>query len=129
MTPHISTGIDIVSISRMEKSIERTGEAFLKRIFTDNEVAYCQPKKRKFEHYAARFAAKEACIKALGGRHGILGFKDIEVIRHESGEPFLKIAPDKFQKLSLPASTSFSVSLAHERLFAIAVVVMTYAAE
>jgi len=126
MIPRISTGIDIVSITRMQESIERTGDAFLRRIFTPEEVAYCQPKKRSYEHFAARFAAKEACIKALGGRHGILGFKDIEVVREPNGAPNIQIAPEKYERLDLPASTSITVSLAHERLFAIAVVVITH---
>ena len=62
----VSCGIDIIEINRIKESIEKLGDSFLNRIFTENEIRYCESKKnQKYQHYAARFAAKEAAFKAL----------------------------------------------------------------
>ena len=61
----ITTGTDIIEVNRIEESIEKFGDKFLKEIFTNNEIEYCESKKNKYQHYAARFAAKEAVFKAI----------------------------------------------------------------
>lgn len=84
----LGLGTDLVDVKRLEGIIQRQGNAFLKRIFTEGERAYCATKARPAPFYAARFAAKEAIAKAFGtgiGAH--LGWLDIEVVRAESGAP------------------------------------------
>lgn len=86
----IGIGVDIVENARIEHSLERFGERFLHRIFTAGEIEYCQSMKYPARHFAARFAAKEALSKAFGtGIGGAMGWKDVEVRRKPSGEPFL----------------------------------------
>ncbi len=69
----LGTGVDIAEVPRIRKSVERFGDRFLKRIFTEGEIAYCERKASRFESYAARFAAKEAGMKALGTA-GVVAF-------------------------------------------------------
>jgi holo-[acyl-carrier protein] synthase len=83
----VGTGIDIVEVPRIAKSIERFGERFLNRIYTPSEIRYCDSKANRIERYAARFAAKEAGMKALGtGMRGV-SWKDFEVGREPTGRP------------------------------------------
>ncbi len=84
----VGTGIDIVEVPRVAAAIERHGEHFLRRVFTDAEILYCDSKANRTERYAARFAAKEAGLKAIGTgwRHGI-AWRDVEVRREPGGRP------------------------------------------
>ena len=85
----IKTGIDIIEVERIKKAIDSSNNKFLQRVYTDNEIAYCNSKnKLRYEHFAARFAAKEAVAKALGSgfRFGIT-LQDIEIIHDELGCP------------------------------------------
>src|SRR5277367_2283094 len=87
----VGTGIDIAEVPRIRQAIERFGERFLQRIFTAGERAYCDSKANREERYAARFAAKEAAMKALGTgwNHGVR-WRDCEVIRLPGGRPSMK---------------------------------------
>ncbi len=87
----IGLGTDIVEISRIQKLYEKFGERFLNRLFTENEQAYCAQKSPAlFARYAKRFAAKEACLKALGtGRSQSIKWRDIDVTRTKLGQPTL----------------------------------------
>ena len=84
------TGIDLAEVARIREAAERYGERFLRRVYTENERAYVERKANKFERYAARFAAKEAGMKALGTgwRRGV-GWQDFEVVNQRSGRPTL----------------------------------------
>lgn len=84
----VGTGIDIAEVPRIRRSIERFGNRFLHRIFTPGEIRYCDSKANRFERYAARFAAKEAAMKALGTgwNHGVR-WLDCEVIRRPGSRP------------------------------------------
>jgi holo-[acyl-carrier protein] synthase len=84
----VGTGIDIAEVPRIRQSIERFGERFLQRVFTVREIRYCDSKANRFERYAARFAAKEAAMKALGTgwNHGVR-WQDCEVVRQPGGRP------------------------------------------
>ena len=85
-------GTDIVNIKRIEKSLKGKNNNFKKRIFSQNEIIYCEKKKNPFSFYAKRFAAKEALSKALGTgiRNGI-NFKDIEILNDNFGKPSIKL--------------------------------------
>jgi len=88
----VGLGIDIAEIDRVEAAIQRHGQAFLKRVFTPAEIAYCERHRNRYERFAGRFAAKEAAMKALGTgwRRGIR-WVDIEVVRQPSGKPTLEL--------------------------------------
>ncbi|MDD5349827.1 MAG: holo-ACP synthase [Chthoniobacteraceae bacterium] len=84
----LGTGIDLVENARIAASIEKFGDRFLHRIFTEGEIAYCASMPNPVPHYAARFAAKEAVSKAFGTGIGkALGWREIEIVRAESGAP------------------------------------------
>src|SRR5882757_4387072 len=86
----IGTGVDLVECARIQRSIDRFGERFLHRVFTQGEIEYSQSMKFPARHLAARFAAKEAVSKAFGTGIGkAMGWKDIDVRRKPSGEPFV----------------------------------------
>lgn len=119
----LSTGVDIIEIPRVRRVLEQYGRRFLARVFTPGEIAYCR---ERAPNLAARFAAKEATMKALGtGVRGV-GWKDIEVVRHESGAPSIKLhgrAQQRAQRLGLQ---EIAISLSHSREFAVASVVARF---
>jgi holo-[acyl-carrier protein] synthase len=86
----VGTGVDLAEVPRIRASIERYGEKFIRRIYTPAEIAYVERKANKYERYAARFAAKEAGMKAIGTgwRHGVT-WQDFEVANLPSGKPTL----------------------------------------
>ncbi|MAR14947.1 MAG: holo-[acyl-carrier-protein] synthase [Candidatus Marinimicrobia bacterium] len=91
-------GTDIIEISRIEKLIKEKGDKFLNRIYTQNEIDYCESKGlNKFQHYAGRFAAKEAVFKVLNGKADLessLTFKNIEILNKNDGAPYVNILDD-----------------------------------
>ena len=89
----IGMGVDIAEVGRIRAAIERHGETFLRRLYTQKEREYCEQFKNKYERYAGRFAAKEAGMKALGTgwRRGVRWI-DLEVVREKSGRPTLELA-------------------------------------
>jgi len=88
----IGIGIDIIEISRIKKSIEKFGNHFLEKIFTPGEIEYCESKASKYQHYAARFSAKEAVSKAMStGWNNEFSWQNIEVFNEPSGMPFIKL--------------------------------------
>lgn len=121
----IRQGIDITSVRRMKEAVERHGQRFLDRIFTPGEQAYCESKRTKYEHYAARFAAKEAAMKAFEVRpENHSRFRDIEVRRAPSGKPSLYLSPASRKRFQVPAKCQIELSMAHEREFAVATVLL-----
>lgn len=117
----LGIGIDIVETGRIESSITRFGDAFLQRVFTISEIAYCASMKNATPCYAARFAAKEAVAKAFGtGLGGRIGWQEIEVRRKASGAPFIVLhgAAHDFSK-SLAVS-EIMISLSHSEHYAVA---------
>src|SRR6266403_3519638 len=88
----IGMGIDVEEVGRVRGAMERQGERFLRRIFTETERAYCEQFKDKYERYAGRFAVKEAAMKALGtGWSRGVRWVDIEVVREKGGRPALEL--------------------------------------
>ena len=122
----IFQGIDLVKVERMEQRIGRSsGKAFLDRVFSTAEQTYCGSKHMKFEHYAARFAAKEAVLKALKVRpKKNRRLSGIEVGREATGKPFIVLNPESRKQLRIPAQAQIELSIAHEREYAIATVVI-----
>lgn len=120
----IKVGIDIVKVSRIRESIRRRGRVFLERIFTPEEIRICSRKASRDLSYAARFAAKEAFFKALGGADKKLRYQDIEVQSLPSGAPALVLSSLMRKKLGL-GRKSITVSLTHEKEFAVAVVIVS----
>src|SRR2546430_9147081 len=89
----VGIGVDLVECARIERSLERFGDRFLHRVFTDGEIKYSMSMKFPARHLAARFAAKEAVSKAFGTGIGkAMGWRDIDVQKRPSGEPFLVFA-------------------------------------
>jgi holo-[acyl-carrier protein] synthase len=110
----IGTGIDLAEVPRIKSSIERFGAKFIERIYTPGEIAYVERKANRFERYAARFAAKEAGMKALGTgwRHGVR-WQDFEVINLPSGRPTLKLHGVAQTIAAAIGVTAISLSLTH----------------
>ncbi len=88
----VAHGIDMVDCKRLKESIDRHGQRFLKRVFTEAELSYCIGKKREIEHLAGRFAAKEAVLKVLGtGWRDGINWTDVEVRNEPSGQPKVRL--------------------------------------
>ena len=90
----VGIGVDLAEVDRIRDALERsdTGKRFLERVFTAGERAYCERRRRKYESYAARFAAKEATMKALGRGWGrVVGWTDIEVVRERGSRPTIRL--------------------------------------
>lgn len=117
----LSTGVDIIEIDRVRQVLERYGERFLQRVFTPGEIAYCR---RRAPNLAARFAAKEAAMKALGtGVRGV-GWRDIEVVRAASGAPGLRLHGRGLARAERLGVSETSLSMSHSREYAVAFVVV-----
>jgi holo-[acyl-carrier protein] synthase len=118
------TGIDIVDIHRIEKSITTYGHAFLKKIYHPLEVEYCSDKKGKFEHFAVRFAAKEAVRKVLLSRLSFNpSWTETYIVNEKDGKPTLKLSDRILKEIQF---THVSISLSHTRSHAIASVIMEF---
>ncbi|MBB6142756.1 holo-[acyl-carrier protein] synthase [Silvibacterium bohemicum] len=117
----LGTGIDIIEIDRVARSIERFGERFLDRIFTPGEIAYCSRKKNSAESFAARFAAKEAGAKALGTgiQHGV-AWKELEVQRQPGSRPTLHLSGRASELASQLGVRRIALSLTHSQTIAMA---------
>ena len=121
----VGLGTDLMEIARIQESIDRYGDRFLRRIFTPGEIAFCQRKKNGAESFAARFAAKEAAAKALGtGISRGVGWLELEVVRHPGERPTLHVSGRAAERASRLGVTTISLSLSHSRDVALAVVVM-----
>ena len=118
----IQNGIDIIEISRIKKNIENNGDKFLKRIYTNKEIQYCESKGvQKYQSYAVRFAAKEAIYKALSEYIDFkYEWKDFEVLNNEKGKPIVNLN-FKIDKLE-----TIEISLSHCREYAVANAVAIY---
>ena len=117
----LGTGVDIIETARIQDSIDKFGERFLKRCFWHDEIAYCSGMKFPALHFAARFAAKEALSKAFGtgiGQH--LGWKDMEIRKRESGEPYAVLHGRGEELARERRVTTIFVSLSHCKEYAAA---------
>lgn len=121
----IGTGVDLCEVSRLQQAIARHGERFKLRVFTDREIAYAERKANRYERYAARFAAKEAGMKALGtGWRGGIAWRDFEVINLPSGRPTLEFHGKAAEIAAKRAVRNIALSLTHTREQAMALVIL-----
>ena len=121
----IGLGTDMIEIARIERSLQRFGPAFLARVYTVSEIAYCDGKRKTAaESFAARFAAKEAAAKALGtGISRGVSWREFEVVRPYGGRPELRLAGRAAEIAARLGINRLALTLSHTRELAIAVVV------
>ncbi len=120
----IGLGTDLIEIARIERSVERYGPAFLERIYTPGEIAYCQRKRNAAESFAARFAAKEAGAKALGtGISRGVSWREFEVRRQPGQRPELHLSGRALEIADRLGVRRLSLSLSHSETLSMAVVV------
>ena len=122
---NISCGTDIIEIDRVKSSIENVGEMFLEKVFTDNEIIYCESKKaQKYQHYAGRFAAKEAVFKAISkqleDKYSVC-WKDIEIENDSQGRPSVNLFNVDMKKIE-----DIDISISHCKLYATANAVILF---
>ena|SRR5581483_1449808 len=117
-------GIDIVEVERIAEKIKKD-QGFRELVFSENEIVYCESKANKFEHYAARFAAKEAFFKALGtGWLNGTAFNEVEVINNPQGKPEIVLLDETNKTVHDMQFSSITVSLTHIKDTAAAVVII-----
>src|ERR1700691_6220608 len=120
----VGLGIDITEVDRIEAAIGRRGRAFLERIFTPSEIAYCERHRNRAERFAARFAAKEAAMKALGtGWAQGVRWVDIEVPAEPSGKPTLKFSGATREIADRLGIQNISITITHTGNTALALVI------
>jgi holo-[acyl-carrier protein] synthase len=121
----VGTGIDIAEVPRIADAIQRHGERFIRRIYTEGEIAYCDSKANRIERYAARFAAKEAGMKALGTgwNHGVR-WRDVEVCRQPGGRPTIAFHGKAAEFAAKLGAKNVALSLSHTAEQAIAQVIL-----
>jgi holo-[acyl-carrier protein] synthase len=121
----IGTGVDITEVPRVRRAVERFGDRFLRRVFTPAEVEYCASKRNNVERLAARFAAKEAALKALGtGLSRGITWRDVEVRRQPGSRPTIAFSGVAAQYAARLHVKHISLSLSHTEEQAIALVIL-----
>lgn len=122
----IYTGTDIIEIERVKNSIENIGKKFIEEIYTQKEIEYCESKKNaKYQHYAARFAAKEAIFKAVSkllNNKFDISWKNAEIINDENGRPYINFLNTKI----IEKIEDIDISISHCKEYAVATVVVMY---
>ena len=118
----LGIGTDIVEICRIREAVNKWGEKFLKRIFSRREIDYCFFKRDPFPHLSARFAAKEAAMKAMSGFITHIGISDIEVLNEPSGRPYIVL--DENLNSLVPGNAVLHLTMTHERSHAAATVIV-----
>ena len=125
----LGTGIDIVENYRLKKILLKKKSNFKKKIFTINEVAYCEKKSNSINCYSKRFAAKEAFVKALGtGFRKNINFKDIEVVNNTYGKPYISInkkIANKIKTLFKVKKFNILLSISDEKKYSIASIIIS----
>src|SRR5882757_4971016 len=121
----VGTGIDIAEVPRIAQALARHGERFLHRVFTEGEIRYCDSKANRVERYAARFAAKEAAMKALGTgwNHGVR-WRDIEVYRKPGSRPTIRFQGKAAEFAAQLGATNIALSITHTEEQAMAQVIL-----
>ena len=119
------TGVDIVEVFRMRDAVDKWGEGFLKKIFTDREMEYSNSKRFSCQHFAARFAAKEAVIKAFGEPKKFpIKWTEIEVLKDEEGKPMIEFHDDALKLKKAKKIDGVVLSMSHSKNYAVANVIL-----
>jgi holo-[acyl-carrier protein] synthase len=120
----VGVGIDMIEVERVGASVQREN-GFKERVFSANEIAFCEARKEKAQHYAARFAAKEAFLKATGRGLG-LGYSlhEVEIIHEEEGRPVIQLHGGFKEEAKRKGWSKIQVSLSHVKTMACAVVII-----
>ena len=113
----LGTGVDITEVNRLKKAVEKWGEAFLNKVFTDEELVNAKTLGSLYQHLAGRFAAKEAVFKALGDAN--LSWKDVQILNDKEGKPYCKILNSRGK------GASIIVSISHVKNYAVANAIVT----
>jgi len=120
----VGIGVDIVEVKRIERALTN-GAAMIQRVFTEAEIDYCQQRKNLYQHYAGRFAAKEAALKALGtGWAQGIRWKDVEILSGLGGKPELTLYGKALEVFQKSGATRQLVSITHADVYAVAMVVL-----
>ncbi|MBN1754802.1 holo-ACP synthase [bacterium] len=121
----LGAGIDIIEVNRIRRVIERYGRYFTARLFSETEIEYCEGKARSCPYFAARFAAKEAFLKALGtGLADGIRWKDIQVLNDSRGKPFIKCTGKAQERLEARKVSQIQLSITHTDNYAAAIVIL-----
>ena len=120
----LGTGIDIVKNSRIKNLIEKYGERFLNKVYTKAEISYCQQKINSAPSFAARFAAKEAVLKALGTGMRKNSWQDIEILNNKLGKPEVNLSEETKKRAEELEVSAIFLSMSHEKEYSIAQIVM-----
>ena len=119
------TGVDIVEIPRMREAVRKWGDNFISKIFTAREVKYSTSKRFSEQHFAARFAAKEAVVKAFGEPSKFpIRWTDIEVVNNTEGKPIIEFKGDALKLKKIKKIDDIIVSMSHSKNYAIASVIL-----
>jgi len=113
----VGTGVDITEVRRLRQAVEKWGQSFLGRIFTDAELENAKTRGSLYQHLAGRFAAKEAVFKALGDKN--LNWKDVQVFNDKEGKPYCLISNLRAKKIEV------HVSISHVKTYAVANAIIT----
>jgi holo-[acyl-carrier protein] synthase len=119
----LGIGMDLCEVGRIRMLLEKDRERFVRRVYREAEIAYCDARRRPETHYAARFAAKEAFLKALG-RGWRLGWTQVEVVRGPSGKPGMHLSGKAAEAAGRRGVTRVHLSLTHTREMAAAIIVL-----
>jgi holo-[acyl-carrier protein] synthase len=120
----IGIGIDIVEVRRIRQALQG-GDEMANRVFTKKELEYCRARKNQFQHFAGRFAAKEAALKALGtGWQEGIRWKDVEVVPDERGKPLISFRRRAKEFLDSSGATQAHVTITHAKEYAVAAVIL-----
>ena len=123
-------GIDLLAVARMEGELSDPEASFISEVFTESEIAYCQSMRYPARHFAARFAAKEAALKALGGVGNVLPrWRDVEIVTGECGAPEMRLEGRFREAAARKRVDAIHLSLAHTAEHAAATVIMECRAE
>ena len=125
MSAIVGLGTDIVEIVRIGRMIERHGEQFLHRVYTDEEIRYCQRRRECYQHFAGRWAAKEAALKALGtGLAAGIRWRDVEILPDELGRPTLSFHARALERARQLKANAYHVTITHGNGLAMAQVLL-----
>ncbi|MFO7814690.1 MAG: holo-ACP synthase [Halanaerobiales bacterium] len=119
----IGLGVDILEVKRIKEIFKKRRAAFLKRIYTQKEIDYCENKKRSIESFAVRYSAKEAFLKAIEGEYNI-PYNEIEITNEESKKPKVVLSGSALKAAEKRGVTDILVSLSHEKNYVIANIIL-----